>query len=190
MSLSYVFKRFFPQNVIQKKLFVCKILCTNALSNKVKFIGGFEDIEELQNADENVRRIFSFENASQQAKRKVWNKQLMKSCITAKENQIAVQTVSIKNLEKHLEMMKNKDKHNKVYLQWLKDQRMKKLKSIKNSNFERYVKLIKDLDIKPLESTHSKYAKYKFRRFKIGVEIKKKKSLAVRKTPSLQKKTY
>lgn len=68
-----------------------------ALSNKVKFIGGFEDIEELQkyyklwciffvenyfpchavycsywliavvlfSADENVRRIFSFENASQ-----------------------------------------------------------------------------------------------------------------------------
>lgn len=65
---------------------------------------------------------------------------------------------------------------------------MKKLKSIKMSDFQRYVELINQLNIEPLESTHSKYAKYKFRRFKIGVEIKKKKSLAARKTPSLSKK--
>jgi small subunit ribosomal protein S15 len=76
-----------------------------------------------------------------------------------------------------------------VFLQWLKDQRTKKLKSIKTSNFERYVELIKQLNIEPLESTHTKYAKYKFRRFKIGVEIKEKKSLAVRKTPPLSKKS-
>ena len=76
------------------------------------------------------------------------------------------------------------DKHNKVYLQWLKDQRTKKLKSLKMSNFERYVELIKELDIEPLASTHSKYAKYKFRQFKIGVEIKEKKSQAVWKNPA------
>lgn len=81
------------------------------------------------------------------------------------------------------------DKHNKVFLQWLKDQRTKKLKSLKMSNFERYIQLVKDLNIEPISSTHSKYAKYKFRRFKIGVEIKEKKSLAVRKNPVQKKHT-
>ena len=160
------------------------------LANDKKFLSSFEDIPELKSADENVRRIFSLDNASQRKKREVLNKELMKNCNTPKEREIARQTISIANLEEHLERMRNKDKHNKVYLQWLKDQRMKKLKSIKTSDFERYVELIKKLNVKPLESTHTKYAKYKFRRFKIGVEVKEKKSLAVRKTPPLSQKRH
>ncbi|XP_028414144.1 uncharacterized protein LOC114537206 [Dendronephthya gigantea] len=158
------------------------------LANNKKFLSGFEELPELEGADENVRRIFSLDNASQQQKRKVLNKELMKVCKTPKEREIAEQTISIANLEEHLQRTRNKDKHNKVFLQWLKDQRMKKLKSIKTSDFERYIVLVKQLDIEPLESTHTKYAKYKFRKFKIGVEIKEKRSLAVRKTPSLTKK--
>ena len=77
------------------------------------------------------------------------------------------------------------DKHNKVYFRWLKDQHMKNLKSIKTLDFERYVELVKQFNIKPLESTHTKYSKYKFRQFKIGVQIKDKKRLGVRKSHSL-----
>lgn len=61
---------------------------------------------------------------------------------------------------------------------------MKKLKSVKTLDFERYVELVKRFNIEPLKSTHTKYSKYKFRQFKIGVEIKEKKSLAVRKSHS------
>lgn len=62
---------------------------------------------------------------------------------------------------------------------------MKNLKGIKTLDFERYIELVKQFNIKPVESTHTKYSKYKFRQFKIGVEIKDKKSVGVRKSHPL-----
>ena len=67
------------------------------------------------------------------------------------------------------------DKANKVFLNWLISQRKRKLGHLKNNHFERYLALSKDLDIPLLESSHSKWNKYKFRKFKIGVEVKEKK---------------
>ena len=67
------------------------------------------------------------------------------------------------------------DKHNKVFLNWLISQRKKKLGHLKNGRFERYLVLSKELDLPLLESPHTKWNKYKFRKFKIGVEIKEKK---------------
>lgn len=65
--------------------------------------------------------------------------------------------------------------HNKVFLNWLISQRNKKLGHLKNARFERYLALSKDLGIPLLESPHAKWNKYKFRKFKIGVEVKEKK---------------
>lgn len=67
------------------------------------------------------------------------------------------------------------DMHNKVFLNWLISQRKKKLGHLKNAHFERYLTLSKDLGIPLLESPHAKWNKYKFRKFKIGVEVKEKK---------------
>ena len=67
------------------------------------------------------------------------------------------------------------DMHNKVFLNWLISQRKKKLGHLKNARFERYLTLSKDLGIPLLESPHAKWNKYKFRKFKIGVEVKEKK---------------
>ena len=68
-----------------------------------------------------------------------------------------------------------------MFLQWVVDQRNKKLKSLKASQFGRYLELIKELEIPPLESPHSKWNKYKFRKFKIGVKVEKKQSFLERK---------
>ena len=67
------------------------------------------------------------------------------------------------------------DKSNKVFLNWLTSQRKKKLGHLKNARFDRYLTLSKELDIPLLESPHTKWNKYKFRKFKIGVEVKEKK---------------
>ena len=76
------------------------------------------------------------------------------------------------------------DKHNKVFLNWLISQRKKKLGHLKNGRFERYLVLSKELDLPLLESPHTKWNKYKFRKFKIGVEIKEKKRFP--KWPTLE----
>ena len=70
------------------------------------------------------------------------------------------------------------DKRNKVFLNWLISQRKKKLGHLKNGRFERYLVLSNELDIPLLESPHTKWNKYKFRKFKIGVEIKEKKAFS------------
>ena len=68
-----------------------------------------------------------------------------------------------------------------MLLQWITDQRNKKLRHMKNAKFDRYLALIKELNIPPLESPHSKWNKYKFRKFKLGVEVKEKRSFLDRK---------
>jgi small subunit ribosomal protein S15 len=68
-----------------------------------------------------------------------------------------------------------------VFLLWLIDQQKKKLKYLKKAHFEKYLQIIKELDITPLESSESKWNKYKFRKFKLGVDIKEKRSFLERK---------
>lgn len=68
-----------------------------------------------------------------------------------------------------------------MFLQWLTDQRKKKLKYLEKTNFEKYLEIMKELDIAPLESQHTKWNKYKFRKFKLGVEVKEKRSFLDRR---------
>lgn len=152
-----------------------------------KFVHGFSDVPELQNAPEEVQKMFSLDNANQKEKRKV-----ISGKITAKYrneyllNKVAELTLKIKSVEKHMSLVNNcrKDKHNKVFLLWLIDQRKKQLKKLRDQKFELYLDIIKELDIPPLDSPFTKWNKYKFRKFKIGVDIKDKKTFKDEKVVS------
>ena len=56
------------------------------------------------------------------------------------------------------------------------DQRRKQLKKLRDQKFEMYLDILKELDIPPLDSPHTRWNKYKFRQFKIGVEVKPKRT--------------
>ncbi|XP_031554335.1 28S ribosomal protein S15, mitochondrial-like [Actinia tenebrosa] len=145
-----------------------------------RFICGYEDIKELHDAPENVKKIFRLENANQRDKNKVIRREIKDKYDGYSERTVAELTLKINTLQSHCKRLP-KDKHNKVFLQWLTDQRKKKLKYLEKTNFEKYLEVIKELDIPPLESQHTKWNKYKFRKFKLGVEVKEKRSFLDRR---------
>ncbi|CAH3152719.1 unnamed protein product [Porites lobata] len=142
-----------------------------------KYIRGYENIPELESAPEEVKRVFSLQNANQFEHRKVAIEKAREQYTDDAERKIAELSLKIEAVKKHNNTGRNskKDKHNKVFLNWLISQRKKKLGHLKNGRFERYLVLSKELDLRLLESPHTKWNKYKFRKFKIGVEIKEKK---------------
>lgn len=142
-----------------------------------KYIRGYENIPELESASEEVKRVFSLQNANQVEHRKIAIEKVREKFTDRAERQIAELSVKIEAVKKNNSTGTNekKDMHNKVFLNWLISQRKKKLGHLKNARFERYLTLSKDLGIPLLESPHAKWNKYKFRKFKIGVEVKEKK---------------
>ena len=56
------------------------------------------------------------------------------------------------------------NKHSKVFLNWLICKRRRKLQHLKDARFERYLELLKELDLEPLDHPHSAKNKYKMRR--------------------------
>lgn len=58
----------------------------------------------------------------------------------------------------------SQNKHSKVFLHWLICKRRKKLQHLKDTRFERYLELLKELDLEPLDHPHSAKNKYKMRR--------------------------
>ncbi|XP_048577439.1 28S ribosomal protein S15, mitochondrial isoform X1 [Nematostella vectensis] len=155
-------------------------LTTTDSSMGRKWICGYENIKELEAAPENVKRIFSLENANRVEKRKVEEQEVKNNYEGYSQRSVAELTLKINTLERHMKE-RPKDKHNKVFLHWLTDQRKKKLKHLKNKDFPGYLQLLQELNIPELESPHSKWNKYKFRKFKIGVEVKEKRSFLDRK---------
>ncbi|KAJ7385886.1 hypothetical protein OS493_013922 [Desmophyllum pertusum] len=152
-------------------------LHTDSWTSGRKYISGFEDIEELHNAPEEVKRVFCVQNASQLDHRNVAVEKLREQYTDEEELYIAKLSVKIEAVRKNNNDGKRGalDKHNKVFLNWLICQQRKKLRRLKDTRFERYLELLKELDLTPLESPHSKWNKYKFKEFKIGIEIKEKK---------------
>lgn len=71
----------------------------------------------------------------------------------------------------------SQDKVNKVFFIWLIDQRKKLLKKLKKDNLQRYIDIIQELNIPPLTDPHDNVNKYKFRKYKINVPLKKKREL-------------
>lgn len=142
-----------------------------------KYIRGYENIPELESAPEEVKRVFSLQNANQVEHRKIAIEKVREKFTDRAERQIAELSVKIEAVKKNncTGTNEKKDMHNKVFLNWLISQRKKKLGHLKNARFERYLTLSKDLGIPLLESPHAKWNKYKFRKFKIGVEVKEKK---------------
>lgn len=152
-------------------------ITADSWSSGRKYVSGFEDIEELHNAPEEVKRVFSLQNASQWEHRKIGLGKMEQKYADKYEQKIAKLTIQIEAVKANNNDGRRgrKDIGNKVFLSWLIAQRRKKLLNLKNLRFERYLELIKELDIAPLESPHTKWNKYKFRQFKMGVEIKEKK---------------
>ncbi|XP_067051698.1 uncharacterized protein [Acropora muricata] len=168
-----------------------------------KYIRGYENIPELESAPEEVKRVFSLQNANQVEHRKIAIEKVREKFTDRAERQNYQYIVSqivyrtgnpdqpvyqcnglLHGIEgiisgisgpSLLLCFKSRDMHNKVFLNWLISQRKKKLGHLKNARFERYLTLSKDLGIPLLESPHAKWNKYKFRKFKIGVEVKEKK---------------
>ena len=58
----------------------------------------------------------------------------------------------------------SQNKHSKVFLHWLICKRRKKLQHLKDTRFERYLELLKELDLEPLDHPQSAKNKYKMRR--------------------------
>lgn len=158
-------------------------ISADSWSSGRKYVSGFEDIEELHIAPEEVKRVFSLQNASQWEHRKIGLGKMEQKYADKYEQKIAKLTIQIEavNANNSDGRRGKKDIKNKVFLSWLIAQRRKKLLNLKNLRFERYLELIKELEIAPLESPHTKWNKYKFRQFKMGVEIKEKKQPYLRR---------
>ncbi|EDO44699.1 predicted protein [Nematostella vectensis] len=139
-------------------------LTTTDSSMGRKWICGYENIKELEAAPENVKRIFSLENANRFEKRKVEEQEVKNNYEGYSQRSVAELTLKINTLERHM-----------------KERPKKKLKHLKNKDFPGYLQLLQELNIPELESPHSKWNKYKFRKFKIGVEVKDKRSFLDRK---------
>ncbi len=51
------------------------------------------------------------------------------------------------------------------------------MKKLKAADMQKYMDIVEELDIPPLRDPHDPEIKYKFRKFKINVPIKKKREL-------------
>ncbi|XP_065058000.1 small ribosomal subunit protein uS15m-like [Rhopilema esculentum] len=150
--------------------------CTTADVKGSKYLSGFDKIQELQNANQMVQRIFSLEMANERDKRRVKKDEIFDTFSENIERQIAEYTMRIKLLLEHCQANKQ-DKENKVFFIWLIDQRKKLLKRLRRDDFEKYLQTVEQLNIPPLADPNDPKNKYKFRKYKINVPLKKKREL-------------
>lgn len=141
-----------------------------------KYLDGFNDILELENADKLVQSLFSLEMASNQELRKVIRTMNEMKYETKLEKNIANNTNHIRMLTEYLKTNK-KDKKRKVFLIWAIDQRKKRLRRLQQLDINKYNDIIKEHNIPPLQSPHDPANKYKFRKFKINVPLTKKREI-------------
>jgi len=163
-----------PKSILRTT--VCGFCTANETDRKKKFLSGFNDIPELHSANEMVQRIFSIDHANERDKRRVKKDEIFETYSGDVERIIAEYTMRIKLLLSHCQANRQ-DKENKVFFIWLIDQRKKLLKKLKKEDPQRYSDIVEELNIPPLTDPHENFNKYKFRKYKINVPLKKKREL-------------
>ncbi|XP_065675500.1 small ribosomal subunit protein uS15m-like [Hydra vulgaris] len=137
-----------------------------------KYRDGFNEIPELDSASEVVQKLFSLEYASESAIRNCVRSYNNKKYATKLEQSIVNNTYHIRMMTEKLKA-NPRDRAGKVFFIWAIDQRKKRLKKLMAADIESYKNIIKEHNIPPLESPHAPHNKYKFRKFKINVPLKK-----------------
>ncbi|XP_068924056.1 small ribosomal subunit protein uS15m [Petaurus breviceps papuanus] len=112
----------------------------------------YQNVPGIDGVDDVVKRLLSLEMASQKEKMKIKTEQLLNQIIvnpedtTSLEARVIKLTVKIRNYEEHMQKHR-KDKAHKRYLLMSIDQRKKLLKKLRQTNFEVFEKICKDLGI-------------------------------------------
>ena len=141
-----------------------------------KYLKGFNDIPELENTNEMVQNIFSLEMSSKHDVRRAAASVYGDKYETKLEKNVANTTNQIRLLVEQLKKNK-KDKQNKVFLIWLIDQRKKQLRKLQKVDINKYTDIIHEFEIPPLQSPFEPHNRYKFRKYKINVPLKKKREI-------------
>ncbi|KAM5247343.1 small ribosomal subunit protein uS15m [Ctenodactylus gundi] len=112
----------------------------------------YQNIPGIDKVDDVVKRILSLEMANRKERLKVKQEQLMNKIVANPEDtrsleaQIVALTVKIRNYEEHMQKHR-KDKTHKRYLLMSIDQRNKKLKNLRKTNYDVFEKTCKELGI-------------------------------------------
>lgn len=139
------------------------------------YIDGFNNIPQLDSANDMVKKIFSLQEAANTELRKVIRTINADKYDTALEKNIANNTAHIRMLVDLLQKRKNPAM--KVFLIWCIDQRKKRLRKLQNMSVEKYESIIRDLEIPALQDPHARQNKYKFRKYKINVPLVKRRKV-------------
>jgi len=154
--------------------------------NMPKYIEGFNDIPELDDANEMVQRIFSLEFGTAKDFRRAVDTVNNAEYASPLAAEIANMTHRIRHLAEILKAgkpgpitdpMKRAGKPNpntKHFFIWLIHQRKRKLQRYKSEDLRGYEELIKKLEIPALRSVWERSHRYKSRKFKINVPLVKK----------------
>eukprot|EP00794_Sanderia_malayensis_P000277 gene277-901_t len=152
-------------------------MCTSSKQQETKqFIQGYNGIPELETANDLVQRIFSIDMAGEKVKRKVTQEDISEKYSNTLERWIAVYTMRINILLQHCQTHRQ-DKVNKVFFIWLIDQRKKVMKKLKERDLQKYTDIVEELGIPALRDPHDPKIKYRSRKFKLNVPLKKKREL-------------
>jgi len=154
--------------------------------NMPKYIEGFNDIPELDDANEMVQRIFSLEFGTAKDFRRAVDTINNVEYASPLAAEIANMTHRIRHLAEILKAgkpgpitdpVKRAGKPNpntKHFFIWLIHQRKRKLQRYKAEDLRGYEELIEKLEIPALRSVWERSHRYKSRKFKINVPLVKK----------------
>ncbi|XP_017365264.1 28S ribosomal protein S15, mitochondrial isoform X1 [Cebus imitator] len=112
----------------------------------------YQNVPGIEKVDDVVKRLLSLEMAKKKEKLKVIQEQLMKKIVenpedtSSLEARIVALTIKIRSYEEHMQKHR-KDKAHKRYLLMSIDQRKKMLKNLRNTNYDVYEKVCKELGI-------------------------------------------
>jgi len=141
-----------------------------------KYLVGFNDIPELENANEMVQSIFSLQMGTKHDFRQAVSEANKNIYSTELERNIVDNTYQIRTLTDQLRVNK-KDKGNKQYLIKLIQRRKKMLRKLQDEDRAAYHDLITKLEIPALQEYWDNHHRYKFRKFKINVPLEKKRHI-------------
>ena len=143
-----------------------------------KYLLGFNGIPELENANENVQKIFSLEMGSNRDFRRAVSSVNRTLYATDIERQVADKTHQIRILTEQLsDKAGRNDKQSKQYFIALIHRRKRLLRKLQQEDAAAYHALIEKMDIPPLQEHWDNHQRYKSRRFKINVPMKKKRDV-------------
>merc|ERR1719427_875599 len=144
--------------------------------NMPKFIAGFNDIPELENASEVVQKIFSLEMGSHHNFRATVSETNKKIYGSKLEQRIADRTHLIRDMTEQLRVGK-KDTVKKQYFISLIQKRKKLLRKLQERDSAAYHAIIKKMEIPPLQSYWESHHRHTSRKSKRNVPIFKKRHI-------------